>query len=361
MSRPARAIVDLDALRHNYQLAQSLAPNARALGVVKANAYGHGAVAAAQALEPLVPAFAVACMEEALELRAAGLQKPILLLEGAFTADEIETAAAHNCWLMVSNREQAEEMVNARPSAPLQLWLKADTGMHRLGLTPQQVPELYRRLQALPHVQGPIVIATHFAVADEPELDFTRQQIECLQQINRDLQAPLSLANSAGILAWPGSHAQYTRPGIMLYGSSPFATEHPLAAQLQAVMTLESKVIDLHQVAAGESVGYGRRWIAQKDSIIATVAIGYGDGYPRHAPDGTPVLVNGQRCPLAGRVSMDMITVDVTTLPSVNVGDAVELWGKQLPINEVAASAGTISYELVTRMPLRAPRHYLHR
>ncbi len=361
MSRPAKSVVNLQALRHNYLLAQRQS-DAQAIAVIKANAYGHGAVAVARALEDLAPAFAVAAIEEALELREAGIRLPILLLEGPFSADELKVAAEHNFWLMlgdVSQVEMLQQVSSNSLSAPLTIWLKFDSGMHRLGLDGETGRSAYQSLRVLDHVNDEIVLASHFACADELDDDFTAQQLSRFREMTAGIEAPVSLSNSAAILGWPQAHGQWHRAGIMLYGASPFMHAHPQADQLQAVMSLESAVIGVRRIAAGASVGYGRNWVAQRDSVIATVAMGYGDGYPRHAPSGTPVLVNGQRASLVGRVSMDMITVDVTDLESVNTGDPVVLWGQALPLNEVATAAGTISYELVTRMPLRTPRIYI--
>lgn len=360
MSRPAKAIVDLAAVRHNYRLAQQLAPDAQTLGIVKANGYGHGAVAVAKTLEPLAPILAVACIEEALELRAAGILKPILLLEGAFEKSEIEIASRENFWLMVSGIEQVTCLAETATQKPIHVWLKADSGMHRLGLQGEQLKHAYELLHPLKHINNDIVLATHFAAADELDSDFTLQQIQAFATLAEGLQAPLSMANSAGILGWPQSHGSYNRPGIMLYGSSPFESEQTNANQLQTVMSLTSEVIAVRTIDAGETVGYGRNWTAQRRSTIATVAIGYGDGYPRQAPNGTPVFINGRIVPLAGRVSMDMITVDVTELNDVVVGDNVELWGENLSVNRIADHAGTIGYELMTRMPLRTPRIYIN-
>lgn len=359
MARPAKATIDLNALRHNYQLACALAPDARSIAVVKANAYGHGASACARALEPLAPALAVACIEEALELRRAGIRKPILLLEGPFRADEIALAVEHNFWMMLSNSQQLQWVEDARPQQPLTIWLKADTGMHRLGFQNGDFANAYRTLKALPHVNAEIVLASHFAAADELDRDFTNGQIAQFKAILPDDHAPISLANSAGILAWPESHGNWNRPGYMLYGATPLNQQHDNARALQPVMSLTSEVIAVRQVPRGDSVGYGCSWTAQRDSRIATVAIGYGDGYPRQTPNGTPILINGQQAALAGRVSMDMITVDVTDLDPVHVGDPVELWGKHLNVNVIAAQCKTIGYELLTRMPLRAPRIYI--
>ena len=234
--------------------------------------------------------------------------------------------------------------------------------MHRLGLAVEDVASTYRSLAASHNVAGDMVVATHFACADELASDLTHRQLQQFRAgvaslANADT-VPLSLGNSAGLLGWPETRVDWNRPGIMLYGSSPFSVPHAEADRLRPVMTLRSSVIALRDVPEGESVGYSARWSAQRPSRIATVAIGYGDGYPVHAPDGTPVLINNQRCPMVGRVSMDMITVDVTDLSTVAVGDEAILWGKGLSVNEVANCAGTISYELLTRMPRRVPRVY---
>ncbi|MBR9910803.1 MAG: alanine racemase [Gammaproteobacteria bacterium] len=359
MTRPCQAVIDLAALRHNCQLAQRLAPGSNIVAVVKANAYGHGAVPVARALQPLVSALAVSCTEEALELRAAGIHLPILLLEGPFEAAEIQLAAEHDFWLMLNNMRQVQWLCDAGDHAPLTVWLKADTGMNRLGLSPADLHSAHRQLQALPGVKPTLVLATHFAAADQLDSDFTPSQMARFETACDGLAGPRSLANSPALLAWPASHGDYVRPGIMLYGSSPFAGPQPNAAQLQPVMSLNSAVIAVREVAAGATVGYGRRWTARSPSRIATIAIGYGDGYPRHAPSGTPLLINGQRAALVGTVSMDMITADVTELDNIGIGSQVELWGKNLPVDEVAGWVGTIGYELLTRLSSRVARHYL--
>lgn len=363
MSRPAKAYIDLRALRHNCELANRLAPHSRTMAIVKANAYGHGVLPVARALEPLVPAFGVACMEEAVELREGGISKPVCLLEGAFSDDEIPLAAELGFWLSVVNTQQQQAILKASLKNPVTVWICVDSGMHRLGIAVDDIASTYQALAASRNVTGDIVVATHFACADELESDITRWQIERFNEGVASLAGAdtvqLSLDNSAGLLGWPETRADWNRPGIMLYGSSPFPGYHVEADRLQPVMTLCSAVIALRDIPAGDSVGYGARWVAQRPSRIATVAIGYGDGYPVHAPDGMPVLINNQRCPMVGRVSMDMITVDVTDLSVVAVGDAVILWGKGLSVNEVASCAGTISYELLTRMPRRVPRVYI--
>ncbi|GAA6150729.1 alanine racemase [Pseudoteredinibacter isoporae] len=362
MSRPCYAQVDLEALRHNYRLAGELAPSAQAVAVVKANAYGHGAVEAAKALEPLAPALGVACIEEALELRHAGIQKPILLLEGIFSADEVAIASEEHFFLMVENLEQIEAIIQADIDQALHCWLKVDTGMHRLGLLPEQVDAALAVLKASPNVQPDIIMASHFASADELDNPSNAEQLRCFDKLIAECEQAQgldqSLANSATILAHPSAHRQWLRPGFMLYGASPFTEDNENAAKLKPVMSLISEVISLRPIQSGERVGYGGKWQAERDSIIATIACGYGDGYPRHASNGTPVLIDGQEAPLVGRVSMDMITVDVTDIANVQLGSRAEMWGKNLCVNRIAEHAHTIAYELLTRMPARPPRVY---
>ena len=358
MSRPTKAVIDLQALRHNYQLAESLAPESKTIPMVKANAYGHGAVKVAQALADLAPAFGVACIEEALELRSAGIKQPILLLEGVFDAAELKVAATKGFWVMVENHPQKDAIINADLALPLTVWLGVDTGMHRLGFQPSDIAEVYQCLNNSRNISQPIVFTSHFACADDLDSAVTVKQIDTFKAC-APVTALQSLANSAAILAWPKAQREWQRPGYMLYGNSPFSAAQENADQLKPVMSFESAVISLRNIAAGEPVGYTGNWTAQRDSRIATITVGYGDGYPRNAINGTPVLINGVRCPLVGRVSMDMITVDVTELTEVTIGDRAVLWGPELPVNEVASYCDSIGYELLTRMPGRVPRVYL--
>ena len=358
MARPSHMVVDLGALIHNYQWACQLAPKAQTMAVVKANAYGHGAVACATALEPYAPAFGVACIEEAIELRKAGISKPIVLLEGTFTPDEVTVAAEQDFWVMVEDPTQVHAILNAHLSKPLTVWIKVDTGMHRLGLSPQKVGGYYQQLLNSPNVSNHIVFATHFASADETNNSFTSVQLKVFMETTAPFNQPVSLANSPAIMAWPEAHGDWNRAGVMLYGNSPLDAHHPSSEGLKPVMQMCSAVTSLRHIDAGETVGYAQKWRAERPSTIATVAIGYGDGYPRNAESGTPVMVNGQRAGIAGRVSMDMITVDVTDLNDVNIGDPVCLWGKGLNINEVASHAATIGYELMTRVTQRLPIKY---
>ncbi|MCL4104039.1 UNVERIFIED_CONTAM: hypothetical protein GTU68_034901 [Idotea baltica] len=326
------------------------------MAVVKANAYGHGVIGIAKALEPLADALAVACIEEADELRKGGIRAPILLLEGVFQEKEIAIASRENYWLCVDNEWQLGCIEQAALPRPVSVWLKIDTGMHRLGIAPENAAVAFHRLSQSSNVKNDIVLCTHFASADELNSDQTHRQLDQFEIACQHLQAERSAANSPGVLAWPESHLDWIRPGYMLYGNSPLIEPHKNTHALRPVMTLSSAVISLRDVAAGEPVGYGATWTAQRNSRIATIAIGYGDGYPRLARNNTPVLINGVRAPLAGRVSMDMITVDVTELSHVEIGDEAILWGKGLSVAEVASHAGTIGYELTTRMPARTRR-----
>ncbi len=356
MARANQARLDIGALRHNLAHARQLAPDSKVICVVKANGYGHGALNVARGLAPNADALAVACIEEAVELRNGGIELPILLLEGVFEAEELVIASEQNFWVMVDNRQHLHWLEQARLPAPVTCWLKVDTGMHRLGIQPEEVAEFHQRLSYCENRTGELVTCTHFASADELEKPQTAQQLALFESVTSGLSGPRSAANSAGLLGWPSSHYDWIRPGYMLYGNSPFRVATPNTEALRPVMTLCSAVISVRSVATGESVGYAANWTAQRPSKIATVCIGYGDGYPRLAANGTPVLINGQRAPLAGRVSMDMITVDITDLEKVAIGDEVILWGKDLPVGEIAAHAGTIGYELTTRMPARTPR-----
>ena len=373
MSRPTEIIIDLKAVQANCTFAQSLAAHSKTVAVVKADAYGHGAIEVARALEPQVAMLTVSCLEEAVLLREGGIEKPILLLEGCFSAEEIARAAEHELDLVVHTAEQVGDLQNSHLEYAFKIWLKIDTGMHRLGIEPSMAATTYELLSALPCVDK-IVLCTHLASADEQNSDFTLKQLSCYEQaiepilaamsVAQQNEAEQSIANSAGILAWPQTRLSWNRPGIMLYGLSPFAKPHPQADKLQPAMTFKSQVIALRDIQEGECVGYGNSWQAQRKSTIATVAAGYGDGYPRTAKSGTPLLIEGHRAPLVGRVSMDMLCVDVTDLPQLKIGDEAVMWGRasngsSLSASEVASFAGTIAYELVTRMPTRAKRRFV--
>ena len=363
MPRPAEALIDLDALRHNYALAAQRAGAARAMAVIKADGYGHGLPQVARALHGHAPQFAVASLEEALRIREAGVTEPVVLLQGVHAPDDWRLAAEHGFQPVLHCAEQCDALQQKSMALAAQggvlVWLKVNIGMNRLGFPVDALASQIARLHALPGVilRG---IISHFACADEPEHPLTEHQLEQIQTLRRTWPDLLfSAANSAAHFRDAGDACfDWTRPGIMLYGASPF--EHRSAAELglRPVMSLRSAVIAVRDLPAGASVGYGAAWVAQRSARMAVVAMGYADGYPRHAPSGTPVWVLGQRVPLMGRVSMDMLAVDVTAHPDVGVGAPVELWGQHVPVDEVATCAGTIGYELLTGVTARVPRRY---
>jgi len=349
--RPTQVHIDLTALRHNLQRVREAAPNSRVMAAIKANGYGHGMVRVAQALESS-DGFAVASIDEALMLREAGIQAPITLLEGFFHVDEIPLASQHCLDLLLHHSQQIDLLEQTSFPEPIRVWLKVDTGMHRLGISPEQVASQWQRLEAHPGLQ-PLGQMTHFANADERNHPATKSQLAIFQHATAELPGLRAIANSAGVLGWPQSHVDLVRPGIMLYGVSPFVGGRAEEHNLQPVMTLSSELIAVNRMNKGDAVGYGGRWTCPEAMPVGVVAVGYGDGYPRHAPDGTPVLVNGKRVPMIGRVSMDMITVDLRSQPEASIGDPVVLWGKGLPAEEIAEQAGTIAYELLCGVTTR--------
>lgn len=343
--RPATATVDLGALRHNLTLARRRAGGAKVVAVVKANGYGHGAARLLPALGE-ADMLGVACIEEALALREAGARQPILLLEGVFEADELPLCARLGFEVAVHEPGQLRMLELARLERPLTAWLKVDTGMSRLGFRPEAAPAVHGRLRGCAAVAG-IRLMTHFASADDPADPATPAQLGRFRAATEGLPGERSLCNSAGLLAWPEAHGDWVRPGIMLYGVSPLAGRTGPDEGLRPVMTLKTALIAVKEVRRGERVGYSGTWTAPSDTRVGIAAIGYGDGYPRHAPSGTPVLVAGRPAPLAGRVSMDMLAVDLSGHPRAEVGDSVVLWGEGLPVETVASAAGTIAYELL--------------
>lgn len=352
MQRKTAVHIDLDAIRANFALACSLAPDAQAVAVIKADAYGHGIVPVAMALCDSVSMFAVATVDEAVILREAGIKNAVLVLEGASTTGGVAVARSLDLVLMVHSQDQVAMLANTHAAT----WVKVDTGMHRLGIAPADLGGMLEQLRV-----GDVdvhVVCTHLACADDIENNATHEQLEVFRSCTVGSDLPQSIANSAGIIAWPDSHVDWIRPGIMLYGVSPFMADLESAGRLQPAMTFSSEVIAIRKVPAGHSVGYGARWTADRPSVIATIAAGYADGYPRHAPNGTPVFVGGRVVPLVGTVSMDMITVDVTDYDGVAIGDTVELWGRSISVNDVAERAETISYELLTGVTSRVPRSY---
>lgn len=355
MSRPARALVDAGALRHNLQQVRACAPRARVMAVVKANAYGHGLGWTASTLDRGVDAFGVSSIEEGIQLREAGITRPICLLEGFFSADELPVLAQQRLEPTLHHESQLKVLAQAPPTLKLAVWLKIDTGMHRLGFDSESVPAVLGQLRGFPVVEN-IRVMSHFARAEFSPDAVTQSQIDSFLSQTQNLGLESSLANSAGILGWPRSHLDWVRPGIMLYGASPLEGQTTTQLDLKPVMTLETALIAVHARRKGDAIGYGGDWRCPQDMPVGVAAIGYGDGYPRHAVPGTPVLVNGSRVPIVGRVSMDMITLDLRAQPRARVGDPVVLWGRGLPIEEVAKSAGTIAYELLCHVTERIPR-----
>lgn len=352
MSRPTTLSIDIAALRHNLQQVRTYAAHSSIIAMVKANAYGHGIVTAAKALSD-ADAFGVASLEEGLILREAGIKQPIVLMEGLFSGDEISLAEQHQFTLVVHHLPHIEMLERAKVKTPFPVWLKINTGMHRLGFEPENLSVVYQQLLELNAVRNPIGLMTHFAEADHPELDATKHQSDLFMKLVQAFPGPKSMANSAAILAWSETHADWVRPGLMLYGASPLTDKVGRDFNLKPVMTLRSRIIAITKVKKDGRVGYGGTWVAPEEMQVGVVGVGYGDGYPQFAANGTPVLINGVECPLVGRVSMDMLTVDLRSLPTAAVGDPVVLWGQGLPVERVARASKTSPYEILTRMTPR--------
>lgn len=352
MTRPARAVIDLAAARANLERARQLAPGCRIMAVVKADAYGHGLARMAEAFAD-AEAFGVACLEEAVTLRKSGVSRPVVLLEGPFSAREVPEIRRY--WTdTVVHSEQQVAMVESQSGPPtLDVWLKVDSGMHRLGIAPELVAEIWRRLTACPAVRQPVRLMTHLASAQDRGAPSVAEQIAVFSAATKGIPGERCIANSAALIACAEARADWVRPGLMLYGVSPFADTTAAEEGLQPVMTLASELIAVRELRAGEAVGYGATWRCPEDMPVGVVAIGYGDGYPRHAAAGTPMLVKGRHAALIGRPSMDMLTVDLRSAPDAQVGDEVVLWGKGLPVEEVARHADTIPYVLLCGVRMR--------
>lgn len=364
MTLAAVAVIRAAALRNNLQKVRDAAPGCRVLAVIKANAYGHGLVPVARILDA-ADAFAVARLEEALQLRESGLAKRIVVLGGFVNAEEALILAAHRLDTVIHSPEQIAILENIGPMNPVDLWIKVDTGMGRLGLEPAAFPDVVRRLRACPAGRGTLRLMTHLASADDATNPATCGQLSAFEEIGRDWGGDISIANSAAILQWPGTtkppsplhRAQnWIRPGLMLYGVSPLPGRLGHSLGLRAAMSFETRLIAVRRLARGRRVGYGGDWQAQRDSIVGIAAAGYADGYPWHCSRTTQALISGRRVAVIGRVSMDMLSLDLTELPESVAGDRVVLWGEQLPVEEIAHHAGTISYELLAGMSPRVIR-----
>ena len=357
MPRSTVARIDLDALRRNYQTALNRAGGAQVMAVVKADGYGHGIGPVASALDSLAPKFAVACIEEAAAIREAGLAQPVVLLQGVHAEADIDECARNRFEPVFHSFQQLSwlERLEARPA----FWLKVNSGMNRLGFHPDELAKVMGRLQAMSAEKGLLGFVTHFACADDPDSAMTAQQTSVFEKATSAFPKLMkSVANSAAHFHPDQPMFDWSRPGIMLYGGSPMVGKTGPELGLEPVMSLEAPLISTRMVPAGESVGYGAGWVADRDTRMGMVAIGYGDGYPRHACTNTPAAINGQRIRLIGRVSMDMLAVDLTNAPDSKEGDTVELWGRTVGVDEVAICAGTISYELMTGITRRVPRQY---
>lgn len=350
MSRPIQARINAAALAHNLRVVKKQS-SARIMAVIKADAYGHGLLRAAAALEE-ADGFGLLNIRDALQVREAGHRQPILLLEGCFDANDMALAAEHGLSCVLHSDWQLD-LLDAYPRrAALEVWLKINTGMNRLGFNPGDIPAVMERLRRHAAI-GNIVLMTHFANADE--VRGINPPLNLFMDISGQYRLPRSLANSAALFRYPQTHGDWVRPGLVLYGASPFAETSAAALGLKPVMTLSSRIIAVRELRAGEEVGYGGAFRAEHSMRVGIVACGYADGYPRHAGTGTPVLVDGQRTQTLGRVSMDMLCVDLCTLPNAGLGSEVVLWGEGLPVEEIARAAGTISYELMCGLTARVP------
>ena len=349
MSRPIFATIDAAAMRHNLAVARRHAPRSRVAAVVKANAYGHGLLRAASAFGE-AQGFALLELEEAIRLRAAGFRQRIVLLEGFFDAREVPALVEHGLDVVVHRMDQVAALAALPAGARLEVLLKVNSGMNRLGLSAGEYEAALRQLRANPGIGG-ITLMTHFANADDPR--GVAWQLDRLRRLPDGNALPVSFANSAAILRYPETHGDWVRPGIMLYGCSPFPEGSGLDLGLKPAMTLESRIIGVQQLAVGDTVGYGGAFRAERATRIGVIACGYADGYPRHATSGTPVVVDGQVTATVGRVSMDMLCADITNIPAANIGSRAVLWGEGMPVEQVAAAAGTVGYQLMCAL---APR-----
>lgn len=352
MTPNAIARIDIAALQHNLQRVREYAPSSKVLAVIKANGYGHGIAAVANALQG-ADAFAVGNIDEALALRKIHASKPVVVLQGIRSKDELALCLQHHFQPVIHSLYQLDAYEALNASEPLHVWVKIDTGMHRLGMSSEEYRHLKQRIEQIDWIEKPVTVMSHFACADEAGHAQNNRQIERFNDLLVDHPGQRSLCNSAGLVNFPQAHFDWVRPGIMLYGISANVGQTATEQDLKPVMTLRSSLIAINEVRAGQHIGYGATWQCPQDMRVGVIAIGYGDGYPRHAPGGTPVLIRGQRCPLVGRVSMDLLTVDLRDLPDAGVGDDVVLWGQGLPIEEIAGHAGTIAYELVCRLTSR--------
>ncbi len=353
MTRPTRIEVNTSAIRHNIATVRACVPGKKIIAMVKADAYGCGVPAVVPVLSETVDAFGVACLEEARQVRKY-TQKPCILFQGVFTLDELLYLPQNNFEVVVHQKEQLQWILETKLDKPIRVWIKIDTGMHRLGFMPDELSDVIAALRACSWVQDDIGVMTHLASADTPDSNQNKTQYEAFQKLCvPDGQFTKSIGNSAAIFSHPELLSDAVRPGIMLYGVSPFFDKEGAAMGLKPVMQFVSALTVVHTYLPGERVGYGATWEATRPSRIGVVAVGYGDGYPRHIAPNTPVYIKGHHVPIVGRVSMDMLTVDLTDYPDIKTGARVELWGAHLPVERIADLAGTIGYELICQVSPR--------
>lgn len=353
MGRPTLALLSTENLLHNLTVLQQHAPRARVIAMIKANAYGHGLRSVALRLERHVEYLGVASIDEAMALRKVGIRTPIVLMEGVFQQDELLIASCQDFHVVVHDNEHLVWLDSLTIPLPLTVWLKIDTGLGRLGFSLEQVPDAYAVLMRSVSVKKPIGVMSHFACADDRMHNLNQLQIDRFIAMTADKPGPKSLCNSAGIFAFSDHHYEVIRPGLALYGISPLAGVAASTLGLKPVMTLKARLMVVRMVRKGTSIGYGARFMCPEDMPVGVVSIGYGDGYPRTAHDGTPVLVNNVRCPLIGRVSMDMLTVDLRAYPAAKANDYVTLWGEGLPLEDVAPFTNNSPYDLLTGIQSR--------
>ena len=346
MKPAAFAVLDNSALRHNLNVVRQYAPGANVMSVIKANGYGHGLIRVALELRES-DAFAVARVDEGIRLREAGIEQRIVVLEGFVCLEELTLLHRFQLETVLHCGEQLKLLESIDRADYVSCWLKIDTGMHRLGFDAAELTRIKTRIDQCPSIAKPVSLMTHLANADDVNDSATNQQINVFNRVTADLSEQRSIANSAGILEWKTSLCDWVRPGIMLFGASPFPNKNGTEYGLKPVLTLCSKLLAIKNIKAGDTVGYGGAWVCPRSMKLGVIAIGYGDGYPRGATSNTPVLVNGRRAPLVGRVSMDMITVDLNHCQNAKLGDPVVLWGKDLPVEEIARYASTIPYTLM--------------
>ncbi|QHG92722.1 alanine racemase [Coxiella endosymbiont of Amblyomma sculptum] len=346
------ATIDLQRLKYNFSRIKEIAPNSAVLAMIKSNGYGHGLIRVAKTLER-ANAFGVSCIDEALILRSNGISTPIVVMRGFSDKMELNEFIQNDLMAVIHHSYQVDLLRENKTFSTLQIWLKIDTGMHRLGFSPKNLKSVYDRLSSCLSIQKPIGLMTHLADADNEDRSFTEWQINRFIKITENQHVPKSIVNSAGLLNYPIAFFDWVRPGIMLYGVSPFSWETGVERNLKPVMTLSAKIISIKNCRPGDVVGYGCSWRFSENTLIGIVSIGYGDGYLRRIPSGTPTLLHGKTCPLLGRVSMDMIAIDLNREPNAKIGDEVILWGSNLPIEHIAKQAGTTGYELLCRINQR--------